>query len=114
MLNSSSRTPEPLWTSWCVRLAVQVWGLPVVAGLGLDGGIAGGGGIGARVAVSPGGRSGARGGWTETETAVAVNAATSATAGWYRVVERHPLRWTVVAAVAVAVEGLLVVDSGMV
>ena len=42
-----------------------------------------------------------------TVTAVAVNASTSGTAGWYRVVERHPLWWTAVATVAVAGAGLL-------
>ena len=43
-----------------------------------------------------------------TLVAVAVNAATNSTAGWYRVVERHPLWWTVGATAAVAAAGLLV------
>ena len=43
-----------------------------------------------------------------TVTAVAVNAATSGTAGWYRVVERHPVWWTAGATAAVAGAGLLV------
>jgi hypothetical protein len=43
-----------------------------------------------------------------TLAAVAVNAATSGTVGWYRVVERHPLWWTAAATVAVAAGGLLV------
>jgi hypothetical protein len=88
--------------------AVQVW-LPVVAGLGLDGGIAGGVGLVRRLRLVPVAVAALE---AKTETAVAVNAAAMGTAGWDRVVERQSLRWTAVAAVAVA--GLLVVGSGMV
>jgi hypothetical protein len=43
-----------------------------------------------------------------TAVAVAVNALTAGTAGWYRVVERHPLWWTVGATAAAAVTALVV------
>jgi hypothetical protein len=43
-----------------------------------------------------------------TVVAVAVNALTSGTAGWYRVVERHPLWWTAGATGAAAVTSLAV------
>jgi WD40 repeat protein len=42
-----------------------------------------------------------------TAVAVAVNALTGGTAGWYRVVERHPLWWTVGATAAAAVTALM-------
>ncbi len=42
-----------------------------------------------------------------TVVAVAVNAATSGSAGWYRVVERHPLWWTAGATAAAAVTALV-------
>ena len=43
-----------------------------------------------------------------TAVAVAVNALTGGTAGWYRVVERHPLWWTVGATAAAAVTAVVV------
>ena len=42
-----------------------------------------------------------------TAVSVAVNMLGSSTAGWYRVMERHPLRWIVAATGAVAVAALL-------
>ena len=43
-----------------------------------------------------------------TLVAVAVNAATSGTAGWYRIVERYPLWWTAGATAAAAMTALAV------
>lgn len=42
-----------------------------------------------------------------TAVCVAVNMLSSSTAGWYRAMERHPLRWVIVATGTVAVAALL-------